>query len=66
MLPDNYLRPLVHLDHEQRRHSIRLIAAPTVKNSPKLFPVHGVVSFLQVDQGRIVFPLLTLPMVDML
>ena len=49
MLPDDYLRLLVHLHHEQRQHSICLVAASAVQDSPKLFSVDGVVRLLEVD-----------------
>ena len=65
MYTDDYLRPLINLDHEQRQHSICLVAASAVQDSPKLFSVYCVIGLLEVNQSRITPPLLPLPRVDL-
>ena len=65
MLANDQLRLLVHLHHQQCHHPVRLIAAPAVQDSPELLPVHGVIGFLEVDQGREVPPLFALPRMDL-
>ena len=65
MLPDDDLRLLVHLDDEQGQGLVALAAAPAQEDTPELLPVHGVVGFLEVDEGRVAPPLLALPRVDL-
>ena len=65
MLPNDDLRLLVHLDDEEGQGLVLLILASFCKDTPELLPVDGVVGLLEVNEGRIVPPLLALPRVDL-
>jgi len=65
VFPDDDLRLLVHLDDEQGQGFVALILAPAQKDLPELFSVDGVISLLEVNEGRVVAPLLALPGVDL-
>ena len=65
MLSNDNLRLLVHLDDEQGQGLVPLVAAPAGQDTPELLSVDGVVGLLEVDEGRVVPPLLALPRVDL-
>jgi len=62
---DDNPRLLVHLDDEEGQGLVALVLAPTQKDPPELFSVNGVISLLEVNEGRVVAPLLALPGVDL-
>ena len=57
--------PLVHLDDEQGQGLVLLTLAPAQEDLPVLLPVDGVISLLEVNEGRVVAPLIALPGVDL-
>ena len=65
MLPNEDLRPLVHLDDEQGQGLVLLALAPAQQDFPELLSVDGVIGFLQVNERSIVPSLLPLPRVDL-
>ena len=65
MTSDDDPRLLVHLDDEEDQGLVALIPAPAHENTPEFLPVDGVICLLEIDEGRIVAPLLTLPRVDL-
>ena len=65
MLPNNDLRLLVHLDDEEGQGLFLLVLASFCKDTPELLPVDGVVGLLEVNEGRIIPPLLALPRVNL-
>ena len=65
MLSNDNLRLLVHLDDEQGQGLVLLVLASLSEDAPELLPVDGVVGLLEVDEGRIISPLLALPRVDL-
>ena len=65
MLADDDPRLLVHLDDEQGQGLVLLILAPAGQDTPELLPVDGVIGLLEVNEGRVVPPLLALPRVDL-
>ena len=65
MLSNDDLRLLVHLDDEQGQGLVLLVLASFGQDTPELLPIDGVVDLLEVDEGRVVPPLLALPRVDL-
>ena len=65
MTADDDPRLLVHLDDEEGQGLVTLGLAPAQKDLPELFSVDGVISLLEVNEGRVVAPLLALPGVDL-
>ena len=65
MLPNEDLGLLVHFDDEHSQSLVLLILAPFEQNFPELLPIHSVISLLEVDEGRVVPPLLALARVDL-
>ena len=65
MAADDDPRLLVHLDDEEGQGLVALILAPAQKDLPELFSVYGVISLLEVNEGRVVAPPLALPGVDL-
>ena len=65
MLADDDPRLLVHLDDEQGQGLVLLILTPAGQNTPELLSIDGVVGLLEVDEGRVVPPLLALPRVNL-
>ena len=65
MLADDDPRLLVHLDDEQGQGLVLLILTPAGQNTPELLPVYGIVGLLEVNEGRISPPLLSLTRVDL-
>ena len=65
MLADDDLRLLVHLDDEKVQGLVLLVLESFSKDTPELLPVDGVVGLLEVNEGRVVPPLLALPRVDL-
>jgi hypothetical protein len=65
MLPNNHLRLLVHLDDKQGKGLITLVSASISQHSPELLSAERVVGLLEVDEGRVVPPLLALPKLDL-
>ena len=65
MLPDEDLGLLVHFDDEKGQSLVLLILAPLEQDFPELLPIYGVVGLLEVDEGRVVPPLLALTRVDL-
>ena len=65
MLPNEDLRPLVHLDDEQGQGLVPLTLAPAKQDFPKLLSVYGVIRFLNIYKCRIVPPLLSLSRVNL-
>ena len=65
MLPNEDLRPLVHLDDEQGQGLVLLALVLAQQDSPELLSVDGVIGFLQVNERRVVPSLLPLPRVDL-
>ena len=61
MAADDDPRLLVHLDDEEGQGLVALILAPAQKDPPELFSVNGVICLLEVNEGRVVAPLLALP-----
>ena len=65
MFPDDHLRLLVHLHHDQGQHLICFVAAPAIQDSPKLLPVHGVKGLLEINHGGLTPSLLALAWVNL-
>ena len=65
MLPNDDLRLLVHLDDEEGQGLVLLVLASLSQDAPELLPIDSIVSLLEVDEGCVVPPLLTLPRVDL-
>ena len=65
MLPDDYLGLLVHLDDEQGQGLVTLVSVSATQDPPELLSVDRVIGLLEVDEGRVVPPLLALPRVDL-
>ena len=65
MRADDDPRLLVHLDDEQGQGLVLLILTPAGQDTPELLPIDGVVGLLEVDEGRVVPPLLALPRGDL-
>ena len=65
MAADDDPRLLVHLEDEEGQGLVALALAPAQDDLPELLPVDGVICLLEVDEGRIVVALLTLPRVDL-
>ena len=58
MLPNEDLGLLVHFDDEKSQSLILLTLAPLEQNFPELLPIYGVIGLLEVDEGRVIPPLL--------
>ena len=65
VVADDDPRLLVHLDDEEGQGLITLVLAPAEEDPPELLQVDGVISLLEVDEGRIVPPFLALTRVDL-
>ena len=65
MLSNDNLRLLVHLDDKKGQGLVLLVLASLSQDTPELLSIDGVVGLLEVNEGRVVPPLLALTRVDL-